>query len=156
LYHIAALAVAEDIPGHRVGVDRVGAHSRKGWGCGVVLCILVSGGCAQIKGQLIALLCTTSWSMVGAAALVPYLALVLCNTRHAVAAWCSAVSGFGACLFWYLCVNAQTAVVPSLLPGWQSFPPFFAGLACSLAGWALGLALAHGIPSLTPGRAVGK
>ena len=69
---------------------------------------------------------------------------------------CSAAAGFGACLFWYLCVSAQTAVIPSVLPGWQGVPPFFAGFACSLAGWGLGGVLASVIPSLTPGRAVGE
>jgi len=130
LFHIAASSVSEDVPGRR--------GTRRSWLVGIVLCILVSGGCAQLEGQLVALLCTTSWSVIGAAALAPYLMLVRGNRRNPLAAWTSAVSGFVACLGWYLCVYASTAVIHLDAGAWKSMPPFFVGLSCSLAGWWLG------------------
>lgn len=132
LYHIAATAVAEDVPGRK--------STRLTWLMGIVLCILVSAGCAQIKGQLIALLCTTSWSIVGATALVPYLALVRGNKRHAPAAWLSAALGFGTCLFWYLCAYGPTAIVTPLFGPLGKTPPFFVGIAFSFCGWLIGTA----------------
>ncbi|MDR2160682.1 MAG: sodium:solute symporter family protein [Desulfovibrio sp.] len=141
LCHIAAVAVAEDVPARR--------STRPAWLLGVSLCVLISGACAQIKGQLIALLCATSWGMVGATALVPYLALVLFNRRSASAAWGSACLGFSACLAWYLLVSRSTALVPSLLPSLAGIPPFFAGLAASLFGWAAGSLLPLAAPRKT-------
>ena len=56
IFHIAVAAIAEDLPGRKT--------SRGMWFAGIVFCVLLSGGCAQIKGQIIAMLCTTSWSIV--------------------------------------------------------------------------------------------
>jgi SSS family solute:Na+ symporter len=130
LYHIAAVAFAEDVPARKI--------NRTSWLFGVALCVLISAGCAQIKGQLIALLCATSWSIVGATVLVPYVALVRFNKQNSAAAMCSSLIGFVSCLFWYLCVYKSTAVIPSLLPAGQGLPPFFIGLGCSILGWGLG------------------
>lgn len=131
LFHISALALAEDVPGRK--------GTRFGWIAGITLCVLVSGFCAQAEGRLIAMLCATSWSVVGSAALVPYVALVRFGRRHSFAAWSSAVSGLGVCLFWYLCVYKPTAVMPPLFASLADMPPFFAAFACSLGGWFLGL-----------------
>ena len=132
LFHIAALAFAEDVPGRTV--------TRRTWLLGIILCVLISAVCAQAEGRLIALLCTTSWSVVGATALVPYLALVRFGSRHKVAAWSSAGVGFAVSMFWYLCVYGSTAALaePFFAP-LRAFPPFFAGLGGSLAAWFLAL-----------------
>lgn len=140
LFHIATLALAEDVPGRK--------STPLTWALGAGVCVLISGGCAQVEGSLIAMLCATSWSMVGSAALVPYLALVLFGKRNAAAAWCSCLGGFSACLFWYLCVYKPTALMPPLFAGLGMFPPFFTGLAVSLAGWGLGLLVSAGVFSL--------
>ncbi|SBV92924.1 conserved membrane hypothetical protein [uncultured delta proteobacterium] len=135
LFHIASLAMTEDLPARK--------STPRSWRIGVALCILISALCAQTDGSLIAILCTTSWSVVGSAALVPYLGLVVFNKRHASAAWCAMLGGLSACLFWYLCVYAPTAVAapfPSFsgaFPG--QVPPFFIGVFFSLAGWGAGL-----------------
>ena len=133
LYHIAASSLAEDVPGKPA--------SSASWLFGILVCILVSGACAQIKGQLVALLCTTSWSVVGATALVPYLALVRTGKRHAPSAWLSALCGFFACLLWYLCVYKSTAIISPLFGAAGSIPPFFVGLAFAAMGWGLGLCI---------------
>ena len=136
VFHIAVSSLTEDLfkaKGNRVI-----------WFAGIALCVLVSAFCAHMKGQLVALLCTTSWSIVGSAALTPYLALVCRNRRHAPAAICSALAGFIVCMGWYLLVYRSTAVVPPMLgPGAAQIPPFFVGFAASLAGWLLGLCLPH-------------
>ncbi|MDL2266964.1 sodium:solute symporter family protein [Desulfovibrio sp. OttesenSCG-928-G15] len=128
LFHIASLALSEDVPAKQ--------STSRSWACGIVLCVLISAGCAQAEGRLIAMLCTTSWSMVGATVLVPYVALVRFGWRNTRAAWASAVAGFAACLFWYTCVYAPTAFIDPVLPGLSALPPFFAGFAASLCGWA--------------------
>jgi hypothetical protein len=89
------------------------------------------------------MLCTTSWSIVGAAALVPYLALVSFGRREKIAAWGSALAGFASCLFWYLCVARSTAVVGPVFPALAAIPPFFAGLAVSVGGWGMGLGVSR-------------
>ncbi len=137
LFHIAATAIAEDIPARK--------STRLTWTLAAALCVLVSGVCAQAEGRLIALLCATSWSMIGSMALVPYLALVLFGQRNAVAAWCSAAGGFSACLFWYLFVSMSTAVTASLLPQFAQIPPFFIGAGVSIAGWFAGMAFAAAV-----------
>ncbi|MDL2316959.1 sodium:solute symporter family protein [Desulfovibrio sp. OttesenSCG-928-A18] len=142
LYHIAAIAMAEDLPARKV--------TRGTWILAIGVCILISGGCAQIKGQLIALLCTTSWSIVGATVLVPYVALVRFEKRNAGAAWCSAIAGFVTCLGWYLLVYRSTALVEPVFVTGASIPPFFPGLSVSLLGWFLGYAL---LPRRQPGVA---
>ena len=152
IFHIAVSAVAEDLPGRKA--------SRGAWLAGIAFIVLLSGGCAQIKGQLIAMLCTTSWSVVGSAVLVAYVALVRFGKRSAVAAWLSFLAGFASCLAWYLMADKNFAVIPMPWPALAKIPPFFAGFACSLAGWCIGWALdARGRrhsnfwPSRTPGHA---
>lgn len=135
LFHIAALAVAEDIPGRKT--------TPGAWKVGVVLCVLVSALCAQVEGGLIAVLCATSWGVVGSAALVPYIMLVRFGKRNARAALWSVAWGLAACGTWYMCLYAPTAVwIPAgpLFAALGQIPPFFAGVFFSLAGWITGAA----------------
>ena len=128
IYHIAVSALSEDLRGR--------PSSRLSWFTGIAVCVLVSGGCAQIKGQLVALLCTTSWSIVGAMALVPYVALVRFGRRNALAAWASAACGFLSCLAWYLIAYGPTAIWgPQFGLMAAGIPPFFVGFIFSWIGW---------------------
>ena len=133
IFHIAVAAIAEDLPGRKT--------SRGMWFAGIVFCVLLSGGCAQIKGQIIAMLCTTSWSIVGSTVLVAYVALVRFGKRSSLAAWCSCAAGFVSCMLWYLMTHPQFAILPMPWPLLAALPPFFVGFAFSLAGWGLGWAL---------------
>lgn len=133
IFHIAVSAIAEDLPGRKA--------SRPMWLMGIVFCVLLSGGCAQIKGQLIALLCTTSWSIVGSTVLVAYVALVRFGKRSSLAAWASCVAGFASCMFWYLLAHKSFAVAPLMGEQAALIPPFFIGFAVSLLGWLGGWAL---------------
>ena len=136
LFHIASLAIAEDVPARK--------SSPRTWRLGVALCVIISASCAQVEGSLIAMLCTTSWSVVGSAVLVPYLALVLFGKRHALAAWGSSLGGLGSCLFWYLCVYTPTAAISPfatlMSPSWGLIPPFFIGMIFAIVGWGAGIA----------------
>ncbi len=144
IFHIAVSALAEDLPGRKA--------SRGAWLAGIIFCVLLSGGCAQIKGQLIALLCTTSWSIVGATVLVPYVALVRFGKRCPVAAWMSCVAGFSVCMFWYLMAHKSLGVLPLFWETASIIPPFFAGFAFSLAGWFTGWFLVRDRHSTHPFR----
>ncbi len=129
--HLPVTAPAELSPAKKA--------SRPMWFAGIIFCILLSGGCAQIKGQLIALLCTTSWSIVGATVLTAYVALVRFGKRSSLAAWYSCSAGFLSCMAWYLLVYRSTAIVSPLLGATAALiPPFFIGFAFSLVGWCLG------------------
>ena len=137
LFHIAALAIAEDVPARK--------STPRTWRLGVAMCVVISAMCAQVEGSLIAMLCTTSWSVVGSAVLVPYVALVLFEKRHTLAAWGSFIGGLGSCLFWYLCVYTPTAAISPfatlMSPSWGQIPPFFIGMLFAAIGWAAGIAV---------------
>ncbi|WP_308775826.1 sodium:solute symporter family protein [uncultured Bilophila sp.] len=136
IYHIAVSALSEDLRGR--------PSNRLSWFAGIAICVLVSGGCAQIKGQLVALLCTTSWSIVGAMALVPYVALVRFGRRNAGAAWASAACGFFSCLVWYLIAYGPTSIWgPQFGSVAAGIPPFFVGFLFSWIGWAAASALSE-------------
>lgn len=135
IFHIAVSALAEDLPGKKA--------TRGAWLGGIAFCVILSGGCAQIKGQLIALLCTTSWSIVGATVLVSYVALVRFGKRSALAASLSCGAGFAGCLFWYLMAQKTLFATPLLGSSAALIPPFFVGFALSLLGWTVGWAFDH-------------
>ena len=130
IYHIAVSSLTEDLFQTR--------GRRSAWLLGIAVCIVVSGGCAFLKGQFVALLCTTSWSIVGSTALVPYILLVCWNRRNGSAALSSALCGFVACLAWYLLAYGPTALFEPLFgQTLAGIPPFFIGLGCSCVGWLI-------------------
>ncbi len=138
LYHIAASSFTEDITGKK--------SSKLGWLIGITLCVIVSAAAANLKGQIIALLCTTAWSVIGATAMVPYVAAVKFKMQDSKAAWMSAVSGFVSCVGWYLVVapstsffKEQMAWVPSTL---AHMPPFIIGIVAAFVVF-VGVAMAH-------------
>lgn len=140
LYHIAASAMSEDVFGMQ--------KSRIFWGLSIALCVTVSAVSAQIEGSLIALLCTTSWSMIGGTLLVSYVTLVIfgmCNMQSA--AW-SMVGGFTATLGWYLLAYRGTALVNPIFGDFGAMiPPFFVGLVVSIIGFGFGLLLSRVLSS---------
>lgn len=137
LFHIAASALAKDLPARA-------SHSRITWALAIAVCVIVAGVCGQLKGQLIAILCTTSWSIVGGTVLVAYVALVRFNIRNPFAAWTSVLAGFIGTMGWYLLAyNGTSLVTPIFGPNAAGFPPFFVGLILSLGGFVLGLAFSR-------------
>lgn len=135
LFHIASSSLTEDILGRRA--------TKKLWLYSVLFCIIVSGFTAQAEGKLIALIHTTSWSVIGATALVPYIMLVLWNKSHSRAALWSALGGGISCFLFYLCLTPHTSVFPSdfftASETIKQFPPFVVGLAVSGLMYGLGV-----------------
>ncbi len=131
LYHIAASSFTEDLTGKPA--------SRRAWFIGILFCVCVSAGAAGLKGQIIALLCTTAWSVIGATAMVPYITMVKMRISNGNAAWASAVAGFLGCVLWYLCVYPSTNMLPvRLIDGLLAeTPPFLVGTLCSIPVFAL-------------------
>ncbi len=132
LYHIAASSFTEDLTGKK--------STRPAWFVGISLCVLVSAFAATLDGQIIALLCTTAWSVIAATAMVAYVAAVKFKISHAKSAWWGSVAGFVGCVGWYLVAypstslfKAHAAMLPSTL---AHMPPFVIGLVCSFLVYA--------------------
>ncbi len=133
LYHIAASSFTEDLTGKK--------STRLAWLIGIALCVVVSAFAASLKGQIIALLCTTAWSVIAATAMVAYVAAVKFNIRHDKSAWLSSLSGFVSCVGWYLVAYPSTSLFKehaAMLPSTIAHtPPFIVGLLCSFVVFAL-------------------
>ncbi len=123
LFHIAASSFTEDIVGCKT--------TKTTWLGAMVVCVLISAITAQMEGKVISLIYTTSWSVIGATAFVPYISLVLCKHACARAATASALTGALSCISWYLLVVPSTALLSlDMLPSQlRSWPPFVVGLA---------------------------
>ncbi len=123
LFHIASSSLTEDLTGRKT--------NKKTWALGILFCMTISGTTAMMEGQFIALIHTTSWSVIGATTLVPYLALLFFKSSNAKAGLLSALTGFTLCLGQYLVFTPQTRIfthnfeVPFLL---EAFPPFLVGV----------------------------
>ncbi len=131
LYHIAATSFSEDLTGKKT--------NKMGWYIGISLAVIISAMAACLEGQIIALLCTTSWSVIGSTAMVAYIASVKFGINNANAAWYSSVAGFVGCVGWYLVVYPSTSIVDVVLVSRSiaDIPPFLIGLACSLPVFVL-------------------
>lgn len=126
LYHIAAASFTEDITNKPA--------NRFVWSIGIALCVCISASAAALEGQIIALLCTTAWSVIGATAMSAYVGLVKFNIRNSRAAWYSSLAGFTSCILWYLCIYPSTSILSTRLVTslWADTPPFLIGIAVSV------------------------
>ncbi|MFQ6994315.1 hypothetical protein [Bilophila wadsworthia] len=126
IYHIAVSALSEDLRGR--------PSNRLSWFTGIAICVLVSGGCAQIKGQLVALLSPPAGAS-SALALVPYVALVRFGRRNAGQHGPAPRAG-SSHLAWYLIAYGPTSIWgPQLGSVAAGIPPFFIGFLFSWIGW---------------------
>ncbi len=124
LFHIASSSLTEDIFAVKTSLLT--------WCCAISFCVIVSAMTAQIEGKIISLIYTTSWSVIGATAFVPYLSLVLFKHANAHAAIISAMSGAVMCLCMYLFVLPQTAIATlPILTSLAVIPPFVIGVGSS-------------------------
>ncbi len=131
LFHIASSSLTEDIFARKT--------TKKSWFCAIVVCVLISACTAQIEGKIISLIYTTSWSVIGATAFVPYISLVLFKHSCAKAATASAVTGALSCISFYIFVSPRTALwafdfIPAHVQQW---PPFVVGLMLSLLAYMM-------------------
>ncbi len=132
LLHIAAGSLGHDLTGRRL--------EGFAWKGATAACALASGLFAAKSGSIIALLCTTSWSLIASAILVPYLAL-LAGKADRIATWASSIGGLAAAGLWYAAGFGPTAKgllgvqVPTPL---AAIHPFFVGIAFSAGLYTLG------------------
>lgn len=136
LMHIAAGGLGEDMLGRRLG--------RRAWLTVVLLCGLGSGLCAKISSQIIAVICTTSWTLIASAIMVPYLALLIWGRQKPIRGWLAVLFGLLGSLAWYAAGYQPTSLAISSLaaPGiLGQIHPIVTGLIFSLAGFGLALLL---------------
>lgn len=134
LIHIAAASMGADLRQKPLGP--------RGWSLAVVGAALASGLLAFQSGQIVALMCTMSWTLVASAALIPYLALLVGRGR-VLSTWISALTGLSVAIGWYLLIytpSAQWTFFAERVGALAGIHPFFPGLAASGAGLVLGLA----------------
>ncbi len=127
LFHIASSSLTEDLTNRK--------STKKTWALGIMFCMIVCGSTAMVEGQFIALVHTSSWSVIGASTLVPYLSLILFKSSNSRAAAFSSFFGFVFCLAHYLLFAPKTRMIelsteiPLIL---EACPSFVAGLFCSI------------------------
>lgn len=133
LLHIASGSLWKDV--FRLKATD-GTASKFSWRMTVAASVISCGIFALKSSSIIALICTTSWSLLASASLVPYLALLARGAAFAGnRALISSVGGVVGCLGWYVIGYAQTARNLSgiVLPGFAGMvPPFVIGILCSV------------------------
>lgn len=130
LFHIAVSSLVEDVCGTKANT--------KTWTVGVIICVLAASFTAQLEGKFIVLIVTTSWSVIGASALVPYLSLVLFKKSNPFATFSASMAGGITCLFYYLLLTPQTSLVQLdfISKEIKLFPPFIIGVLFSFLAYS--------------------
>lgn len=102
LLHIASGSLGRDVFGRQL--------SGWSWRIVVILCTAFCGLFALKSSSIIALICTTSWTLLACAIIVPYLALLIQGPKAGPsAAFMSSVCGFAGTIAWYLFAYAPTS-----------------------------------------------
>lgn len=136
LLHIAAGGLGEDFRDRKLG----GAA----WVTVVIACALGAGICAKVSSQIIAAICTISWTLIASALMVPYLALLAWGRQSSLRGWLPTMIGLASALTWYAVGYGATSRSLSgvAAPGlWGVMHPMVIGLAASLAAFGLAVAL---------------
>ncbi len=133
LMHIVAAGFGHDVLNREL--------KGKEWQILVALCAIASGVFATRNLQIIAIICTTSWTIIAAAILAPYLALLSIGDRLSKAAvWASSLGGLTSAMLWYAAAYAPTSkgILHMAAPGiLGSIHPFFVSIPVSLIIMAL-------------------
>lgn len=128
LMHIVAAGFGHDV------LDR--ELKGREWQILVALCAAASGVFATRNLQILAIICTTSWTIIAAAILAPYLALLFIGDRIGKAAvWASSIGGLACAMLWYSAAYAPTSrgILHMAAPGiLGSLHPFFVSIPFSL------------------------
>ena len=135
LLHVASACLGRDVMRKRL----------EGWSWRLVVagCALASGLFAVGSSSIIALVCSTSWTLVAGAMWVPYIALIFAgpviDTRSA---WISSLSGMIVSVVWYAFGYAPTAMkfAGIAAPGlWGHMHPLMVGVLASGCGLGVGV-----------------
>ncbi|MDL2264416.1 sodium:solute symporter family protein [Synergistaceae bacterium OttesenSCG-928-I11] len=131
LLHIASGSLWSDV----LKLPTHGEKSKMTWRFMVLCSVAFCGLFALKSSSIIAMICTTSWSLLASATLAPYLALLLWGPRLSPGtALASAVSGTLGCLAWYTIGYAQTSIKLSGMAAagvLGMVPPILVGTLCS-------------------------
>ena len=139
LLHVASACLGRDVMERQLS----------GWNWKIVVagCALASGLFAVKSSSIIALVCSTSWTLVAGAMWVPYIALIsLGPVVDRRSAWLSSLTGTLASVAWYAFGYAPTALgfVGLSAPGlWGHIHPLIVGVLISACGLGVGLLLQH-------------
>lgn len=119
-----------------LGRDVLGKHL-EGWSWRLMVLISAAASClfALKTSSIIALICSTSWTLLACAILVPYLMLLIQGNKAGPrAALCSSIGGFTSTVIWYLTAYAPTSVAVSGLAAPNvlgALHPIVPGTLCS-------------------------
>ncbi len=137
LLHVSCATLGQDVLGKRLNGWK--------WRLVVVCGSIMAGLVAIYSSSIIALICSTSWTIVAAAMWVPYIALIMHGPGiDSRTGWCAALAGTAGALCWYFMGYAPTSVQYTRLaaPGAAGhIHPMLVGMACSAAGLGLGFLL---------------
>lgn len=155
LLHVSCATIGQDVLGKKL----------QGWKWRVtVICgALASGLFAVHSSSIIAIICSTSWTLVAAAMWVPYIALLVLGAGPSAGldsrtGWISTLTGTGSAVAWYFLGYAPTSLKYSGLAAsglLGHLHPMLVGMLCSLCGLGLGLLLRRGLDKREAGRESG-
>ena len=133
LLHIASGSLGRDVLGRNL--------TGWSWRIVVILCTFSSGAFALKSSSIIALICTTSWTLLACAIIVPYLMLLIQGPKAgAMSAILSSIGGFLGSILWYVLAYKATSVPMTGMaaPGMLGvIHPLLPGCAVSLLLFAL-------------------
>lgn len=135
LLHVSCATLGRDVLGRKLQ----GAQ----WKIAVILCALAAGAFAVRSSSIIALICSTSWTLVAAAMWVPYIALIFRTPGlDGRSGWMASITGILAALGWYYAGYAPTSLGYSGMAAGGMFGhihPMLVGMLSSATGLGMGL-----------------
>ncbi len=147
LLHVASASLGQDVMGSKLAPGQ--------WRIVVAASALASGLIAVKSSSIIALVCSTSWTIVAGAMWVPYIALIAFKRNMGSrVAWSSALSGTACSFLWYALCYAPTSLkfTGYALPGLAGhIHPLIASVLASACGYAAGLLFSkEKVPTAAP------
>lgn len=137
LLHVSCAALGQDVLGRRL--------TGWSWRAVVVAGAFASGFFAIYSSSIIAIICSTSWTLIAASTWLPYIALLINGVGvDSRSGWLASLMGTLGAVCWYFLGYAPTSIgfsglaAPGLL---GQLHPMIVGISTSACGLALGLAL---------------
>lgn len=134
LLHVSCATLGRDVLGRKLQ----GAQ----WRVAVIICALAAGGFAVRSSSIIALICSTSWTLVASAMWVPYMALIFrMPGLDGRSGWLASVAGIAAALAWYVVGYTPTSMGYSGVSAGGLLGhvhPMLIGMLCSATGLMAG------------------
>lgn len=136
LLHVSCAALGQDMLGRRL--------TGWSWRAVVVAGAFASGFFAIHSSSIIAIICSTSWTLIAATTWLPYMALLINGIGiDSRSGWLASLTGMFGAIGWYFLGYAPTSVGFSGIsaPGFLGqLHPMIVGISASACGLALGLA----------------